>query len=125
MKTERHLLTAWHPQTNGQTERMNAVIEDYLQKHCNYFQTDWSDLLPMAQIAINNRVSSTMGISPFFLTHGYNLEIVDLQEASYEPIASRNERRIAKDIIDKLAAASELAQIEMAAAQQQMEEYTN
>ena len=124
-KIERHLSTAWHPQTDGQTERMNAVVEDYLRKHCNYFQNDWSSLLPMAEIAINNRISSTTGMSPFFLTHGYDLEVIDLRDASHEPTTRRKEREIAKDIIEKLAQAADLAQTEMAAAQQRMEESAN
>jgi hypothetical protein len=104
---------------------MNAVVEDYLRKHCNYFQNDWSNLLPMAEIAINNRISSTTGMSPFFLTHGYDLEVIDLRDASHEPTARRKERDIAKDIVEKLAQAADLAQTEMAAAQQRMEESAN
>src|SRR5882672_12726532 len=37
--------TAYHPQTDGQTERANAGIEQYLWLFCNYCQTDWSDWL--------------------------------------------------------------------------------
>ncbi len=104
---------------------MNAVVEDYLRKHCCYFQNDWSSLLPMAEIAINNRISSTTGMSPFFLIHGYDLEVTDLQDASYEPTTRRKEQEIAKDIVEKLAQAADLVQTEIAAAQQHMEESAN
>ncbi|KAE8548987.1 hypothetical protein EYB25_009370 [Talaromyces marneffei] len=125
MKIDRHLSTAWHPQTDGQTERMNAVIKDYLRKHCNYFQTDWKDLLPMAELAINNRISTSTGMSAFFLEHGYDLEVIDLRETTHEPTTRRKEHEIAKGIVEKLAQATELAQTELAATQQRMEESAN
>lgn len=109
MKTERRLSTAFHPQTDGQTERMNAVIEDYLRKHCDYYQTNWKDLLSAAELSINNRDSSATGVSPFF----------------HELTTRRNERRIAKNIVDKLASALDMAQTELAAAQQRMEDAVN
>jgi hypothetical protein len=57
----------------------------------------------MAKIAINNQISSSTGISPFFLTHGYDLEVIDLWDASYKLTTHRKEREIAKDIVKKLA----------------------
>jgi hypothetical protein len=62
--------TAYHPQTDGQTERQNAEIEKYLRAWINERQDDWSEWLPMAEFAINNRVASATGVSPFFLNHG-------------------------------------------------------
>ena len=62
--------TASHPQTDGQTERQNAEIEKYLRAWINEHQDDWSEWLPMAEFAINNRVASATGVSPFFLNHG-------------------------------------------------------
>ena len=41
--------SAFHPQTDGQTERMNSVLEQYLRMYCDYQQTDWANLLPMAE----------------------------------------------------------------------------
>lgn len=95
-KTQRHLSTAWHPQTDGQTESLNAIVEDYLRKHCNYFQLDWSDLIPMAEIAINNGISSMTGMSPFFMTHGYDLQVLYLCEATHEETAHSAECQIAE-----------------------------
>jgi len=39
---ERRLSTAFHPQTDGQTERINAVLEQYIRAYSNYQQEDWS-----------------------------------------------------------------------------------
>ena len=49
--------TAFHPQTDGQTERVNQVIEAYLRPFLNQEQDDWVDLLPMAEHAYNNSVT--------------------------------------------------------------------
>jgi hypothetical protein len=64
--------TAYHPQTDGQTERMNQEVEKYLRMYVNYQQDDWADWLPLAEFTHNNAVSSSTGHSPFFLDHGYH-----------------------------------------------------
>jgi hypothetical protein len=46
--------TAFHPQSDGQTERVNQILEQYLQIFCDYQQDNWSDLLPLAEFAYNN-----------------------------------------------------------------------
>jgi len=64
------LSTAFHPQTDGQTERLNAVMEQYLRCYVNYLQDDWVKWLPLAEFASNNQASETTGISPFFGLQG-------------------------------------------------------
>ena len=64
--------TANHPQTDGQTERMNRVVEDTLRTFVNHKQTNWDELLPLCQFAINSSVQFSTGESPFFLNHGQN-----------------------------------------------------
>jgi hypothetical protein len=70
MGTKKKLSTAYHPQTDGQTERVNQTMETYLRIYCNQQQNNWVSLLPMAQMAYNNKKSEATGISPFFATHG-------------------------------------------------------
>ena len=48
-----NISTAYHPQTDGQSERINQWLEQYLQVYCNFQQDDWSSLLPMAQYVHN------------------------------------------------------------------------
>jgi hypothetical protein len=43
--------TAFHPQADGQTERINAILEQYLRHFCAFQQDDWSELLPLAEHA--------------------------------------------------------------------------
>jgi transposase InsO family protein len=66
------LSTAFHPQTDGQTERMNAVMEQYLRAHVNYLQDDWAEWLPLAEFAANNQASETTGSCPFFANKGFD-----------------------------------------------------
>ncbi|KAG2834092.1 hypothetical protein PC113_g20448 [Phytophthora cactorum] len=58
--------TADHPQTDGQTERVNRVLGDLLKSYAHSFQ-QWSDCLPMAEFAINNSVHASTGHTPFYV----------------------------------------------------------
>jgi hypothetical protein len=64
------LSTAYHPQTDGQTERMNRVLEDMLRHFINPTRTDWDVLLPMMEFAINNSYNTSIRNTPFFLNYG-------------------------------------------------------
>ena len=63
--------TAYHPQTNGQTERANQELEQYLRFYCDYGQENWSNLLPMAQFVLNCRYHSSIGATPFQMMLGF------------------------------------------------------
>lgn len=58
--------TAFHPQTDVQTERVNAILEQYLRMHINEQQDDWEALLPLAEFTCNNSIQSSIDYSPFF-----------------------------------------------------------
>lgn len=64
--------TAYHPESDGQTERTNQSLEGYLRLYCNYQQDNWPDLLPIAEFAYNNAPHSATQVSPFFANYGYN-----------------------------------------------------
>jgi hypothetical protein len=64
--------TAYHPQTDGQTERTNREVEKYLRMFINNRQDDWADWLPLAEFAYNNAVNEATGFSPFYLNKGRN-----------------------------------------------------
>ncbi|KAJ1598377.1 hypothetical protein NDA14_007075 [Ustilago hordei] len=72
MGVKHSLSMAYHPQTDGQTERVNQVIEQYLRMYCNYEQNDWADLLDTAAFIYNNMVHNSIGVSPFFACYGWN-----------------------------------------------------
>ena len=68
---KRRLSTAFHPQTNGQTERQNSTMEAYLRAFVNFKQNNWAKLLPMAEFAYNNTQNASIGHTPFELNYGY------------------------------------------------------
>ena len=72
LNIKRGMSTAFHPQTDGQTERVNQSIEPYLRTFCNYEQDNWSEMLPMGEYAYNNSVTTATGLSPFYANFGYH-----------------------------------------------------
>jgi transposase InsO family protein len=62
--------TAYHPQTDGQTERVHQELEQYLRLFVNQRQDDWDDLLPMCEFAYNNHIHSSTQQTPFMLDTG-------------------------------------------------------
>jgi len=62
--------TAYHPQTDGEIERTNQVLEGYLRNFVNYGQNDWYQLLPLAEYAYNNSKASTHKLTPLSPTTG-------------------------------------------------------
>ncbi len=68
--------TPYHPQTDGQTERVNQEVEKYLQIFVNHLQDDWVKWLSLVAFAHNNHVHSTTSKSPFEVNYGYNANIL-------------------------------------------------
>ena len=66
------LSTANHPQTDGQTERVNSILEQYLRCFINEKQNNWADLLPFAEFSYNNSLHQSTNLTPFFANYGYN-----------------------------------------------------
>jgi hypothetical protein len=62
--------TAYHPQGDGQTERVNAPLEAYLRHYINYTQDDWAEWLDMAEFAYNNSEHAATKMTPFYALHG-------------------------------------------------------
>jgi hypothetical protein len=86
-------LTAYHPQSDGQTERVNQVLEQYLRIFCDYQQDDWNQLLPLAEFAYNNARHSSSQISLFFTNYGHHprctlkVTVPPSQDATSNPAA--------------------------------------
>ncbi|MBW0532890.1 hypothetical protein O181_072605 [Austropuccinia psidii MF-1] len=62
--------TSYHPETDGQTERVNQILEQYLWLYVSYNQDDWNTWLPLAEFAYNNSDHSSTKKSPFFTVYG-------------------------------------------------------
>ena len=68
--TEHRVTSAYHPNTNGQTERMNQTLILSLRKHCEAHPSDWFKWLPFILMSYRTRVHSATGLTPFFLMFG-------------------------------------------------------
>ena len=66
------LSTAYHPQTDGQSENSNQIMETYLRSYVGYLQTDWARWLPAAEFAANNHLSATTHCTLFFVVYGHH-----------------------------------------------------
>ena len=64
------LSTAFHPQTDGQTERMNQELEQYLHMFIDHHQEQWPEWLGTAEFAYNNKTHSGTRVSPFEANNG-------------------------------------------------------
>jgi hypothetical protein len=62
--------TAYHPQTDGQTERVNQILEDMLQACVLAYGTKWKDCLPFAEFSYNNGYQASLQMAPFEALYG-------------------------------------------------------
>jgi len=69
------LSTAFHPQTDGQTERMNQELEQYLRFFIEHRQKDWLEWMAAAEFAINNKVHMATKVSPFMANYGREMRM--------------------------------------------------
>jgi hypothetical protein len=68
--------TAFHPQTDGETERVNQELEQYLRVFGNFQQNNWVELIPFMEFAHNAQQHSATGKSPFEIWYGFKPEFI-------------------------------------------------
>jgi len=68
--TRLDMSSAFHPQTDGLTERYNRVLEEYLRSYVSSTYDDWDEWLPLAQFAVNNSKQESLRETPFYLNFG-------------------------------------------------------
>jgi len=66
------IVTAFHPQTDSQTEIINQLLETYLRAFVNYKMINWADLLPITEFAYTSAKCSVTKVSPFFANYRYH-----------------------------------------------------
>ena len=70
MGTQLKFSTAFHPQTDGQSERTIQVLEDMLRACVIDFEGSWSKYLPLIEFSYNNSYQSTIGVAPYEMLYG-------------------------------------------------------
>ncbi|KAF4569440.1 hypothetical protein EYR36_009231 [Pleurotus pulmonarius] len=109
--------TAYHPQSDGQTERTNQELESYLRIFVGERQDDWARLLPMAEFAYNNRVHASTQQSPFLLDTGRHPRL------GFEPHQPPSRMESANEFVDRMKSAVDEAQSALVKAQDDMKRY--
>jgi hypothetical protein len=94
---QQELSTAYHPQTDGQTEHVNQELEGYLRQWVNYRQDNWDELLPIAEFSYNNKkVHSSTQQTPFMVDMGRNPRM------GFEPHAHRSEMEDVNEFVNQM-----------------------
>jgi hypothetical protein len=118
--TEVRLTTAYHPEADGQTERVNRTLIELLRSMVDESQSDWDDHLSSCEIAYNTSVHAGTQHSPYYLNHG---------EEMRKPIdyiaSSTSEHTDVDTILTKLHASLGRAKHHLSVAQQKQSEYAN
>jgi hypothetical protein len=97
LDVKQNISTAYHPQTDGQSERTNQWLEQYLRIYCNFQQDNWASWLPMAQYVHNSWPNSTTGFTPFELLMGFTprLHMNEAMTSALPAIEQRKDHLIA------------------------------
>ena len=109
--------TAWHPQTDGQTECINQELDQYLQLFVNKRQDDWYDLLPMVEFQHNNHVHSATQQPPFLLDTGC------VPRMGFEPRQNHSDLEMVNEFMERMRMAINEAKSAIRKAQDNMKRY--
>jgi hypothetical protein len=115
------LSTAFHPETDGQTEIANSILEQYLRSQVSYLQDDWERWLPLAEFAVNNAINESTKATPFFANYGYHPRL------GFEPVtpSQKPAAQDAEALAQKMEAIHEYLRSEICIAQARHEKYAN
>jgi len=93
------LFTAYHSETDDQSERANQDVERGLRTYCNYMQDDWAKWIPMVEFSDNFNTSSATSMTPFYFNKEFHPRMsFDPDTTDYETTRERLEARKADDI---------------------------
>jgi transposase InsO family protein len=118
---KRRMSTAFHPQTDGQTEVLNRILEGYLRAYTSLEQMNWAKLLPGAEFAYNNSRSSSTKTTPFKALYGYDPEL----RFDIEDTITKGEIPAARDRILRLQELRERLREELLISQERQAKYYN
>ena len=92
----------YHPQTDGQAEQTNQMLEQYLRCFLSYHEDDWADILHFAEFAYNNSFHSSTKVIPFYAYTGCHPRwcVFETLELSTNPCAEDHLERLHKIQVD-------------------------
>jgi transposase InsO family protein len=111
--------TAYHPQTDGQTEHINHVLEGYLQTFTSQQQDNWDDLLPSGEFHYNNSQHLSTQQTPFMLDTGRNPHMGFESQQPHSNLESVNE------FVERMAQGIEEAKVALTKAKDEYTMYYN
>ncbi|MBW0516585.1 hypothetical protein O181_056300, partial [Austropuccinia psidii MF-1] len=91
LKILRDLSTSFHPETDGQTERVNQILEQYLWSYLSYHQDYWNTWLALAEFTYNNAEHSSTKQSQFFTIYGRNPSFDSIHISQDTPAGKKRE----------------------------------
>jgi len=112
------LSMAYHFQTDGQTEKMNQKLEQYLRVFINHRQEQWPDWLGMAEFAYNNKIHTATKTLPFKVNYSQDLrmEFEGRRKGKYEVVGK---------FMEKIKKIQEEAKAVLGKAQEEMKKFAN
>jgi len=72
LNIKQSLSTVFHPEMDGQTKRVNSILDTHLWSYISFNQKDWANHLPLAEFAYNNAAHLSTGMTPFFANKGFH-----------------------------------------------------
>ena len=122
--TKLAMSTAYHPRSDGQTERANRTLEQMLRSYVNARQNDWDQHLTALEIAYNNSKQSSTGFTPFYLNYGQHPSF-PLSSSALMKLKDNGSNEQAEVMLERLFDDLTVAEKNMKKAQDQQEQYTN
>lgn len=118
MGVQRKLSSAYHPQTDGQTERVNQCLEMYLRCVVGHKPSQWSNWLPLAELWYNTCHHSALGMSPFQALYNQEPPSINYQQ-------SRATNLVVKKFVQDRTQLLQLIKENLTRAQERMARYAN
>jgi hypothetical protein len=101
--TKQCLSTAYHPQSDGQSERMNRVLEETLRHYVSADMTNWDLHLPLREFAVNNSYNESTKSTPFCLNYGRQPQV------PLSPFSKKGQDMLTDEAVNAAEAAKSVA----------------